>query len=1299
MSRSSSKLILLSASVATLLAASTCYSQNPVQADPPGTTAPSIIRVPPRELTQADRDKIKAATDAITQANMAITQADGSIKELSDAINVLKSLDDLFRNYNSQLAVGTIASSDAGDIQQIRNLTAALIAAKQDEIIKNEAMRTQRVMTVQTKSTAVTELLKPNQPLNKAFNALTKAKNELPDPTADDAPAEIKTASTNLETALTAVIAQQSKASGLIDSATAQTDSLNTAVMGFTTAQNVADIIKERAEKLKARISAVTQFAEAETEARLQQEFASALTPFNAVIPLWAELGKLTAAADTDAAKTSYAILDEPFTAAFKRLPRWLKTLRENSAVVTANVSVKREELVANPIQTQEAANRSLLEVGKLLTDSESINKAVAEVQKSVAIFDTKQILKTASEQVSVEARSFEQQTRSLQLVASRLKESLAGNIEEFIADQISLYYFTDIPRLMRVLNDTTQLQGGDAEAQTRAAAARSNLTRAEIDLTDAQTEVNNAQRRVQELQETLRQARTAADASGNLLTIVSRRLVTAQNRQNTVLTKQRTAQLDIDADPNSGTKQAALETAKKNKDNADIEVKKAEENRTDTQKDHDANTTHFEALKNEKNDLPGRLSAAKDKLEKTAAAVNALRRAAILSSQAEVEAFAAARDNTPFYVAEAQAASTDPAKRIRMYAFADSKTIFLRGKREDVDRVKEIIARFDQPVPQARLTLWSLQLNSDASREGTHKFNEALKIVEARLSERRAQIAASLSLLRDCINKQVKQAQIDSAKTVFSQFTTNEDYERRLNFYAADYQSLELRRLLRSASFDLPDPAATTTLGEALMVLSMAQSRYARNVIDDFEKELQSQKMFNTVLTQSRKLEIEKQTDKEDGFVRYPSPALQVWFASTRRALGVLDDGNLSPSSLRPASMEILRALKRVAQDRLAHQLTDSSKRLQTLYKDNQSLMTQLKISSNSEPLGAQGSGLRLEWDNIVNQIFYLFNSGLLDPETVRSYSGVFTSIEEIPAQVKVMESLAREVRFRFPAETSNARVAAADQMLKELVVAMEDDLDRYFIAPMLNELRGDLLRRRIGVGVLERKSVLASNRLIARVDPRASGQLAVGEEQNALQAVQQLTQIYFTAQTGGLLGALGGLNALPKETPPSLYGITTGSAFQVTPIIDPSGQALRFRFDYVSATQIREPDNSIDPSLPRIERHSVNTEIQLSNLELRNISQFDSNVRLGIPTRRTGGIPILKDIPGFNDIPLIGWFSKRSGRNALIQQSLIFAQTAIYPTISDITNLVIGDVHPEKKDRTLPYPRPPMSTNSSKK
>ena len=53
----------------------------------------------------------------------------------------------------------------------------------------------------------------------------------------------------------------------------------------------------------------------------------------------------------------------------------------------------------------------------------------------------------------------------------SRVHDALAGDFSGFETDQVSLYYFTDVSRLMYALNEGFQTLGGVADAQAQAAA------------------------------------------------------------------------------------------------------------------------------------------------------------------------------------------------------------------------------------------------------------------------------------------------------------------------------------------------------------------------------------------------------------------------------------------------------------------------------------------------------------------------------------------------------------------------------------------------------------------------------------------------------------------------------------------------------------------------------------------------------------------------------------------------------------------------------------------------------------
>ncbi|MEK7833317.1 MAG: hypothetical protein AAB401_19665, partial [Acidobacteriota bacterium] len=248
-------------------------------------------------------------------------------------------------------------------------------------------------------------------------------------------------------------------------------------------------------------------------------------------------------------------------------------------------------------------------------------------------------------------------------------------------------------------------------------------------------------------------------------------------------------------------------------------ELDRATSAKADRKAEMDKATEKHQQLSDEQTGLPAKLREAKARVEEAQTDLERLTEKVLQTARAESAAFAQARDNAPYWFAAPLATSTDPAKRVEITSSTNGENIiFVRGSKRDVAEVKKIVAKLDEPAPQARMTLWKLELSSDATNEGTKKFNAALKIVEEELAGARAKIAASLSLLLDCINREVNRFAA----------TTNE-----LNPDAARYLiyspqvlielGLDPKNLVGSngpRALGLKDPASTTTLNEALVVL-----------------------------------------------------------------------------------------------------------------------------------------------------------------------------------------------------------------------------------------------------------------------------------------------------------------------------------------------------------------------------------------------------------------------------------------------------------------------------------------------
>ena len=996
----------------------------------------------------------------------------------------------------------------------------------------------------------------------------------------------------------------------------------------------------------------------------------------------------------------------------------WLGALAKGGESISTDVTAKRNDVRSNPVDNSAIAMQTLRDDSPWVDQIRRAQLEWAALQTQLADTDD---LDYNADLGNDAGQKLEQSIRAVKGALADLQDALTGNFSNFQADQVSLFYFSDVPRLMQILNPATYEIGGISTAAEEAAKQRKELTTAELDLGDAQIAVSNAQTRLVALREELREANASADSTNQIFKRTTLALKGAQRDKDANDKRFNDAQCDpAPTDPEKRVRCAQLA---EDRDRANTRLEESDRRNKEAEEDRNTANERRDALRDEQNGLPSKIAEAESKLETAQAAVDRQRRTAILAAQSESEAFAKARDNRPFWFAPANASSTDPAKHVIMWAFNDSKTIFLRGNADDLKAVRCIIAKIDQPAPQARMTLWTLELSSDSSIGGAQKTNKALEIVDKRLANTRALNAAALSLLRDVINERVNVV----AQTTLAQNSGRNNMDAsdrfrmaRLRFYSDEilYRlALDPEHLLERQFNDpdlarmlAPDPAGTTTLGEALMVLSLGRREDRLRIMNVFVQRLPDY-LRGLGLTELPK-SLEKPGDKRNAFDVN-------WFPSLRRALNLdlvssttneqaltqIGSGGLSASQL-----EILHAMEQVANDRL---LEYTKMLFRATTKDNQDLKTKREEINKSRaelikanpsakieevPPPCPGSSIlpkdipiadQLEFANIELDLCNHSNDLERAVLKLRKLGLSWTMVQPILRdQLSSSEEVVQKADDRWnslifeqgcssPLRTANAREAAADQMLKDMIIAMEDDLDRLFVQPMLIDLRKDLISKAgIGVGIVQRTSVLATNRLLARVDPRASAQLPIGQTTDILQATQQLAQIYFAASSGGALGALGALKSLPQKPQSELYGLTTGNVFQVTPIFDPSGQALRFKFDFVGQSQIREPNGTVNPQLPRIERHTVNTEVQLSNLELREVSRFESNARLGIATRYAGGIPLLKDIPYVKYVPLIGWFVRTSGKAAVTQQSLIFGQTTMYPTIGDIMGLLTSDV-----------------------
>lgn len=469
-----------------------------------------------------------------------------------------------------------------------------------------------------------------------------------------------------------------------------------------------------------------------------------------------------------------------------------------------------------------------------------------------------------------------------------------------------------------------------------------------------------------------------------------------------------------------------------------------------------------------------------------------------------------------------------------------------------------------------------------------------------------------------------------------------------------------------------LPEPSRATTLGEMIFVLSLASEQSRLRILVDFADQLYTSAVSATILSSGRKATSggrREETDK-DGMMQFAAAVASQFGITARSAPGITEAASEAPFPAFPRTL--LGVNSRAVEN------------LNSYYLSLADMDRPDTVTSNQQ------------------EILYALKSRLVENAKGRSLPERTTLLSILEPSSQGSQNDGRQIGSR-------NRVAAADQMVKRFIESVELDFDHFFYAPMRQRIREAVARQGVNFGSFTSRSILASNRLLTRQSVDSSAGIEMGSDRNLLGEAAQLANIFQQAKqpkgdpalaplageslitglgvaqaaraakiqdTDTLLkfGAVGALvSALlnsPSEPDARIYSLGNNSVFKVTPIFDPSGQGVRFRFDYVDSILIQEPDGSIDPEFPKIERMTTNTEVQVTNLDLQEIGSFEANYKLGSPRRRSGGIPILRDF--LPDVPIIGYFIKRGDSKPSRQHTLIFAQTVMYPTVGDITDLL---------------------------
>ena len=309
---------------------------------------------------------------------------------------------------------------------------------------------------------------------------------------------------------------------------------------------------------------------------------------------------------------------------------------------------------------------------------------------------------------------------------------------------------------------------------------------------------------------------------------------------------------------------------------------------------------------------------------------------------------------------------------------------------------------------------------------------------------------------------------------------------------------------------------------------------------------------------------------------------------------------------------------------------------------------------------------------------------------------------------------------------EGTRSYTANVDGYIKRLMTALDDDFNTQFYYPAFRQVRGASRDWAVQLGQIETTTILANNRAFAKVSPQATmefdlpkrdiliteaikGAKAVIDDVGALAndptfvSLAQIKSGQPTATPGfgttaGLAtvrDVLPGLNGetaeqvLAQHGPggtqfgsameslipdPAIYKFETGTGFEIRPVLDPDGQSVVFDFHYMYTTNVREPVRADEKHLGRVKRHFIDTDVQLSNFELREVSRYTVALKAA---RTAQGVPLLQDIP----VVGVLWRPLPSAESSL-QQNIILAQSTIFPTLFDLMGLrwapVVADLDP---------------------
>ncbi len=387
--------------------------------------------------------------------------------------------------------------------------------------------------------------------------------------------------------------------------------------------------------------------------------------------------------------------------------------------------------------------------------------------------------------------------------------------------------------------------------------------------------------------------------------------------------------------------------------------------------------------------------------------------------------------------------------------------------------------------------------------------------------------------------------------------------------------------------------------------------------------------------------------------------------------------------------------------------------------------LQSMREVLSRVDPnSGSMQSQLKSEIDQALTQTDLSFNNWIKSISQLDTDRALLQANRRPLDHKKFLDMLIDELEEKFIEllEGTRAHTANVDNYLKRLTTALDDDFNTQFYYPMFRAIRKGSQAYKVEFGQTETTNVLANNRELGKVSPAATMEfdlprrdilvregidsaLAVYNDAGALIQDPNFLALSAANQGGLARGVASGAGNVVSVYPtlsnptseqlirqnagsgprfesnveklipdPAIYKFETGTGYEVRPVIAPDGQAVVFDFNYMYTTQVREPVRADEKHLGRIRQHFIDTDVHLSNFELREVSRYVVALKAA---RTAKGVPLLEDIPVVGAL----WRPLPSDEKSL-QQNIIMAQATIFPTLFDLMGLrwapAVSDVDP---------------------